>query len=208
MTVCLNHITKRFADTEAIRDLSITFPEDAIVAIMGPSGCGKTTILKLLAGLLSPDEGELVCDASQISYVFQEPRLLPWRTVADNIHLAHHKKQKPPTRSVQEWLQELGIGDCADRYPEELSGGMRQRVSIARALYCDSDLLLLDEPFQGLDEENRQKIMTLIRQARSAPDKLTIFITHDKAEAAYLADTIVTFDAAPASGYQVQSISH
>ena len=73
MTVCLNHITKRFADTEAIRDLSITFPEDAIVAIMGPSGCGKTTILKLLAGLLSPDEGELVCDASQISYVFQEP---------------------------------------------------------------------------------------------------------------------------------------
>ena len=208
MTVCLNHITKRFADTEAIRDLSITFPEGAIVAIMGPSGCGKTTILKLLAGLLSPDEGELVCDASQISYVFQEPRLLPWRTVVDNIRLAHHKKQSPPTRAAQEWLQELGIGDCADRYPEELSGGMRQRVSIARALYYDSDLLLLDEPFQGLDEANRKKIMALIRQTRSAPGKLTIFITHDKAEAAYLADTIVTFDAAPASGYQSQTISH
>ena len=205
MTVKLTNVTKQFGTVQAIRDLSVTFPQSGTVAIMGPSGCGKTTILQILAGLSRPNRGTVQCSATSIAYVFQEPRLLPWRTVADNIRLARSKGVS--SRTPEQWLAALGLEDCANRYPEELSGGMRQRVAIARALYCESDLLLMDEPFRGLDEATRAQVMELVRHERSAEGKLTLIVTHDKTEALALADSILTFTSAPASEYITEEIT-
>jgi len=205
MTVKLTNVTKQFGTVQAIRDLSVTFPQSGTVAIMGPSGCGKTTILQMLAGLSRPNRGTVQCTAPSIAYVFQEPRLLPWRTVADNIRLARSKGVS--SRTPEQWLAALGLEDCANRYPEELSGGMRQRVAIARALYCESDLLLMDEPFRGLDEATRAQVMELVRHERSAEGKLTLIVTHDKTEALALADSILTFTSAPASEYITEEIT-
>ena len=207
MTIKLTNVTKQFGTVHAIRDLSIIFPQSGTVAIMGPSGCGKTTILQLLAGLSRSDRGTVKCSASSVSYVFQEPRLLPWRTAADNIRLARGKNLGTPSRTPEEWLDAMGLGDCAKRYPEELSGGMRQRVAIARALYCESDLLLMDEPFRGLDETTRAQVMELVRGERNAPGKLTLLVTHDRTEALTLSDTVLTFTSAPASEYTVEQIT-
>ena len=204
MKVKFHQVSKRFGSVEAIRKLDLVLPEYGTVAIMGPSGCGKTTILQMLAGLTRPDTGTLLRPACRVAYVFQEPRLLPWRTVLDNVLLARTSKDTP-ARTAQEWLDAVGLGDCTERYPDELSGGMKQRVSIARALYCDSELLLLDEPFHGLDEENRERIMTLIREARRGEDKLTVLVTHDREEARALADTLLVFEGAPASVYRTET---
>ena len=206
MIIQASKITKRFGATVAIRDLTLRFPEQGTVAIMGPSGCGKTTLLQILAGLQRPTQGTVQCTAATTAYVFQEPRLLPWRTVADNIRLARHQTAQP-SQSVLQWLEAVGLPDCADRYPDELSGGMKQRVAIARALYCESDLLLMDEPFRGLDEAMRTQIMDMVRRERSNPDKLTLLVTHDKAEAQALADFILLFSDAPASSYTWETIT-
>ena len=208
MTITFKNVSKRFGSVEALRSLNLVLPEHGTVAIMGPSGCGKTTILQLLAGLTRPTDGSLLCPARRIAYVFQEPRLLPWRTVLDNIRIVREKEDSCSQKNAQEWLEAVGLAECADRYPAELSGGMRQRASIARALYCDSDLLLLDEPFQGLDEEIRSHIWTLIREARKEKHMLTVLVTHDRAEAVALADSILTFDSAPASTYCTEVIHH
>ena len=204
MITQLNHVTKRFGDTQAIRDLSLELPTSGIVAIMGPSGCGKTTILQLLAGLLQPTSGTIRCSAQSIAYVFQEPRLLPWRTVADNIRLSRADFKIPPQHTVEAWLEAVGLADCADKYPDELSGGMRQRVSIARALYCGSELLLMDEPFQGLDHEIKARIMETVRHSRMDDRMLTLLVTHHMDEAQEIADLILTFDSSPASAFTVQ----
>lgn len=205
MTVKLHQISKRFGAVEAVRKLDLVLPEYGMVAIMGPSGCGKTTVLQILAGLIRPDSGTLLRPACRMAYVFQEPRLLPWRTVLDNILLAR-ASDDTPTRTAREWLDAVGLGDCVERYPDELSGGMKQRVSIARALYCDSELLLLDEPFHGLDEQNRERVMMLIREARRGEDKLTVLVTHDREEARALADTLLVFEGAPASAYRTENL--
>ncbi len=208
MTIAFKNVHKSFGSVEALRSLSLTFPEHGTIAIMGPSGCGKTTILQLLAGLIRPTSGTVQHTAQRIAYVFQEPRLLPWRTVLDNICLARENNGVKPKKSALEWLEAVGLDGCAERYPEALSGGMRQRVAIARALYCDSDLLLMDEPFQGLDEEMRSHIFKLIREARKEKHMLTILVTHDHAEAVALADTILTFESTPASTYRTEHILH
>ena len=171
---------------------------------MGPSGCGKTTILQLLAGLIQPTSGTVRCSAKNIAYVFQEPRLLPWRTVLDNIQLARANNQIAPRRAPEAWLDEVGLTDCGNKFPNELSGGMRQRVSIARALYCDSELLLMDEPFQGLDHEIKTHIMETIRRSRSDSNMLTLLVTHHIDEALDIANMILTFDSTPASAFTVQ----
>ena len=208
MKITFHNVTKRFGTTEAIRNLTLSLPSHGTVAIMGPSGCGKTTILQLLAGLSHPSQGKVSCSTNDIAYVFQEPRLLPWRTVADNIRLAHGKHNRTPSKTPEEWLDAMGLNGCEARYPEELSGGMRQRVAIARALYCESELLLMDEPFRGLDEATRKHVLSLVRQARTGENKLTILVTHDRAEAMALADTVLTFTSAPASEYHIESIEN
>ena len=158
---------------------------------MGPSGCGKTTLLRVALGLQHPDAGSVsnrfACPAS----VFQEPRLLPWRTALENVNLV--LSDGPGTREeARGWLERLELGDAAELYPTELSGGMQQRVSLARALAAGPDLLVLDEPFKGLDEALRTRMTALISQA--LPEAAILLATHSEAEAEALGCRVLRYD--------------
>lgn len=159
------------------------------VAIMGPSGCGKTSLMNVIAGLLRPDSGSVHLNG-RLSCVFQEPRLLPWLSALDNINVV--LSDSPSTLpQAQKWLELVELGGNADKLPSELSGGMQQRLSIARALAYGGDILLLDEPLKGMDADLRGRIADLIRSR--AADKTLVLITHDRAEAAAFADRVFVY---------------
>lgn len=162
--------------------LSVAAGERA--ALTGPSGCGKTTLLRCIAGLIKPDAGSVNVDKGRVSVVFQEPRLFPWLTAAQNIDAVL------PKPGAAEWLERAGLADAAGKYPAELSGGMRQRLSICRALAYGGGALLLDEPLKGLDPPLRREIRGLIR--RESAEKAVLFVTHD-AEDLELADTVYAY---------------
>lgn len=158
------------------------------IALMGPSGCGKTTLLRVLLSLQDPDSGSFHTDAARISAVFQEPRLLPWLTAAENVNLVlSDSPASLPDAKV--WLDRLELSDAADLYPAELSGGMKQRVAIARALAVAPDFLILDEPFRGLDHDLYLHVVECIR---ALPMKTDILLaTHREEEATALGCTIL-----------------
>ena len=170
--------------------LSLRIPAGEHAALMGPSGCGKSSLLKLAAGLLTPTEGAVRVNAERLAFVFQEPRLLPGRTALQNVNavLGDGRATLP---EAAHWLDRVGLAEAADKYPAELSGGMAQRVNIARALACGSPLLLLDEPFQGVDEERKADILALLREY--AADRTLLLATHDRAEAEALCSRILTY---------------
>jgi NitT/TauT family transport system ATP-binding protein len=171
------------------------------VALLGPSGCGKSTLLRLVAGLDQPDAGEVTVDGSSIAFVFQDAHLLPWRTVIDNVALPLELRGAPAGERLREAraaIAEVGLADAADRRPAELSGGMRMRVSLARALVTHPRLLLLDEPFAALDELTRQRLDDQLRDLWLAQGMTVLFVTHAIAEAAYLAERAVVFSRRPA----------
>jgi NitT/TauT family transport system ATP-binding protein len=161
-----------------------------MTTVMGPSGCGKTTLLRVIAGLESPDTGNVARETESISYLFQDTALLPWLTAAENVNLVLSDSRET-LRTAVEWLSRVELADEANTYPASLSGGMRQRVALARALSTDAELLLLDEPFRGMDEDLHVKMRELIRSYRQG--KTTILVTHDAADAE-LADVLVVFD--------------
>lgn len=170
------------------------FPEGAVSAILGPSGCGKTTFLHLLAGLLEPAAGTAGREEGRaVSYLFQEPRLLPWMTVRENVALVHDDPLK-----VEKLLDMVGLGSCGDAFPDQLSGGMRQRVAMARAFCFDASLLLMDEPFQALDLALRISLVNSFRQLWRESPRTTIFVTHDVQEALVLGDLICILSGPPA----------
>lgn len=209
----LGHASKRASDyTLACDDLEFEVSRGEFVAIVGPSGCGKTTFLSAVAGLLPIAAGRLELDGHQIhgpgperSLVFQQASLFPWRTVQRNIEFSLEAEGKRTTESrdrVREMISLVGLDGAARKYPRELSGGMSQRVNLARALVTDPDLLLLDEPFAALDAQTRevmQQELTRIWQADFGDTRKTaIFITHDVPEAVFLADRVIVFSAGPA----------
>ena len=159
------------------------------VAIMGPSGCGKTSLMKAIGGLIKPESGS-VSAYGTLSCVFQEPRLLPWLSAADNINavLSDSAETLP---QAQMWLEAVGLGDAGQKRPGELSGGMQQRLSIARALAYGGDILLLDEPLKGMDTLLSESIAALIRS--HSANKTLVLITHDRAEAEAFADRIFVY---------------
>jgi len=161
-------------------------------ALMGPSGCGKTSLLKLAAGLMRPDAGTAEVNARRIAFVFQEPRLLPWRNTAENVAAVLEGSKKAALERAADWLERLGLGTDMDKYPRELSGGMAQRVNIARALAFDGDLLLLDEPFKGLDEARRTEVVDII--SSYAGGRTLLLATHDRGEAEALCGRILTYE--------------
>lgn len=178
-----------FDGKTVLHDLSFRVPAGGCVALMGASGSGKTSILRLAARLLSPTEGA-VLGGGQISMQFQEPRLLPWRTASENINLvlSDTKKTLPDAKS---WLARVGLHDAAGLYPNELSGGMAQRVALCRALASPSDTVLLDEPFRGLDPATRLHVMDTVRQATCNAGRSLLLVTHDEGEAAFFTERIV-----------------
>ena len=161
-------LTVTFGGRAVLREVDLTVPNGGHIALMGPSGCGKTTLLRVLAGLQAPDSGTVRVEPGRMACVFQEPRLLPWRTAAENVNTVLSDRAQTMPQALA-WLERLELGDACDQYPAALSGGMQQRVAIARALAYDAPVLLFDEPFRGLDAALRARVTALIADA--AADK-------------------------------------
>jgi len=185
--VKLENVTLAFGENYVLKDFNISIENGEHIGIMGASGSGKTTLLKLISGQLKPTSGSIKTDAKRISYMFQEHRLLPWLTAAENVNLVlgDHKETMP---EAIKWLRRVGLGDAIDKYPAELSGGMRQRVSLARALAFNGDLYLFDEPLASLDAESAAEMISLMKKHTSG--KTVVFVTHDTDHAKAFAETI------------------
>ena len=179
-----------------ITDMSLTIAAGEFVAILGPSGCGKSTLLRMIARLAEPDSGRIATTPAQprTAFVFQDAHLLPWRTVLDNAALplellgVEREARYAAARTV---LAHVGLGEAEQRYPAELSGGMRMRVSLARALVTEPTLLLMDEPFAALDEITRFNLEVQLRELWRARGMTVLFVTHSISEAAFLANRAI-----------------
>lgn len=189
----------------ALRDVSLAIDEGEFVALVGPSGCGKTTILRLVAGLLEPEQGRILYDGQPlqgtpegIGMVFQKATLLPWRTVYDNVRLPLEVAGQPidPAR-LRAMLAAVGLAGFEEAMPAELSGGMQQRVSLARALLPAPRLLLMDEPFGALDMMRRTEMNLLLLELWAHYRPTVLFVTHDIHEAVFLADRVLAMSAGP-----------
>ena len=185
---------------EALRDIDLTVRPGEFISILGPSGCGKSTMLRIAAGLVDYSDGRLLVDRSHIAFTFQDATLLPWRTVQRNVELLLELRNVPAAerrRIAQEKIALVGLGGFEEQYPKHLSGGMKMRVSIARALVTRPRLLLMDEPFAALDEMTRIKLnndlLAIWREHRFS----VIFVTHSVYESVYLSNRIVVMAARP-----------
>ncbi len=195
------------SDIVALDDINLTVGEGEFVCLLGPSGCGKSTLLKIVAGLLPPTQGTIRINGRPVTgpgpdraVVFQDYALFPWMTVAENAEfgLAARGVEPERRRAVStELLRAVGLGDFAAKYPHHLSGGMKQRVSIARALAVDPLLLLMDEPFGALDAQTRYVMQQELLRVWSAYRKTVLFVTHSIEEAIYLADRVLVMTARP-----------
>lgn len=209
--VSLQHISKSFSNgTVALRDMSLDVASGEFTSLLGPSGCGKSTVLRIIAGLGPPTTGRVQWPVEQseavsaaehdISFVFQEPTLMPWSTVFGNVHLPLKLKgqsKRDARDPVMEALQMVGLDGFANAYPRELSGGMKMRVSIARALVTKPQLLLMDEPFAALDEITRFKLNNDLLELWQRFGFTVIFVTHSVFESVYLSNRIVVMAARP-----------
>jgi len=189
----------------AVDGIDLAVAPGEFVAILGPSGCGKSTLLRMIAGLDRADAGSIAIDRdeqrSAIAYVFQDAHLLPWRSVLDNAALPLEllgRDAGERREAARRAIEQVGLGDAADRFPAQLSGGMRMRVSLARALVTQPRLLLLDEPFAALDEITRQQLDDQLRGLWRATGMTVLFVTHSIAEAAFLAERAVVLTRRPA----------
>ena len=203
----LNHLSKTFFDpyvgtqVEAVRDVSLSVDSGEFVAIVGPSGCGKTTILNMIAGFMPASGGEIRLDGKPVSgpgpergVVFQSFALFPWKTVLDNVGFGPKMRglSKPERdRVAREYLALAGLSEAADRYPNELSGGMQQRVGVVRALANNPDVLLMDEPFASVDAQTRMTLQEELTRIWQERRPTIVFITHDVNEAVFLADRVI-----------------
>ena len=186
----LKHIALSYESQSVLVDQDMYILPGQSAALMGPSGCGKTSLLRLIAGLEKPSAGTISIHTDRIACLFQEPRLLPWLTAEENVNtvLSDHAATLPDARKL---LEAVGLKEAAKKYPQELSGGMQQRVSLARALAYNGDILLLDEPLKGLDARTKADMICLIQTLR--PEKTLLLATHDPEEAAALTNTMYTY---------------
>lgn len=186
----LENIVLSLGGKNVINGFSHTFRPGSTSAILGKSGCGKTTLLRIIAGLQKADSGKISV-GGKISYVFQEPRLLPDRTALENINFVLGDKRET-LEQAQKWLELAEMGNDGHKLPHELSGGMKQRIALVRALAYDGDIFLLDEPFSALDGDLKDKMITAVKKFTAG--KTVILVTHDSNEAELLADEIITMD--------------
>ncbi|MBB2484544.1 sulfate ABC transporter ATP-binding protein [Mitsuaria sp. WAJ17] len=211
MSIQVRNIHKQFGDFTALGDVSLDFPTGELVALLGPSGCGKTTLLRIIAGLETPDRGQVLLDGEdasdthvrerQVGFVFQHYALFRHMTVFDNVAFGLRvkpRKQRPSEAEIKKKVHELlnlvQLDWLADRYPPQLSGGQRQRIALARALAVEPRVLLLDEPFGALDAKVRKELRRWLRRLHDELHITSIFVTHDQEEALEVADRIVLMD--------------
>lgn len=195
-------------ETVALDGINLAIDEGEFVAIVGPSGCGKTTLLSLISGLISPSSGEILLNGervvgpnSHIGYMLQRDTLLPWRTIKRNVVLGleiQHKLTAESSAYADKLLVKYGLGDFADYFPSQLSGGMRQRAALIRTLAYKPSLLLLDEPFSALDFQTRLQVGEDVSKIIRSEQKTALLVTHDISEAISLADKIIVLSVRPA----------
>ena len=191
----------------AVRDINLTVGAGEFVAVVGPTGCGKSTLLNVAAGLLAPSTGSVKVFGEPLSginaragYMFQAESLMPWRTAAQNVMAGlEFRGVTDAAAQAQDWLKRVGLGGFGDRYPHQLSGGMRKRVSLAQTLVLDPDIILMDEPFSALDIQTRQLMENEVLALWAAKKKAVLFITHDLDEAIALSDRVLVMSAGPGS---------
>ena len=214
-TLRLNGVTQRYPspsdarkDFVAMRDVNLEIPAGQFVSVVGPTGCGKSTMLSAISGLRPASEGEVYLGDSLITgvrkdvgFVFQQDALLPWRTALQNVELSLRFRGVSKTesrRQARDWLGRVGLADFEDRYPHQLSGGMRKRVAVASTLVSEPDILLMDEPFSALDIQTRTLMENdLLHVWEQAAKNTVVFVTHDLEEAIGLSDRIIVMTASP-----------
>jgi NitT/TauT family transport system ATP-binding protein len=196
-----------------LRNVSFDVRQGEIVSLIGASGCGKTTLLRTIQGLVQLDSGSILVDGVSVTapgrdrgFVFQQASLLPWRTARRNVEFGLELQGVPKperARAVTRLLELVGLGHAADQYPHQLSGGMQQRVGLARALAIDPAILLMDEPFSALDAQTRELLQAQLLRIHEHTAKTTLFVTHDLDEAIYLSDRVVVLGAKPGRVKQI-----
>jgi NitT/TauT family transport system ATP-binding protein len=200
-------------DVTALKGVDLAFEKGKLTSLLGPSGCGKTTLLKIVAGLLKATHGEVRVNGRVVdgpgperAFVFQEFALLPWANVLDNVGFGL-KMQGAARRQREEtarhYIEEVGLTGFEEKFPHELSGGMRQRVGLARALAVNAEVLLMDEPFSAVDEQTRRKFQEDLMQLRALENKTFLFVTHSIEEAVYVSDRIVLLSPRPGRVSQI-----
>jgi sulfate/thiosulfate transport system ATP-binding protein len=211
MSIALRGIAKQFGEFAAVEDIDLDVPTGALIALLGPSGCGKTTLLRIIAGLETPDRGQVFFDGRdatlwpirdrKVGFVFQHYALFRHMSVYENVAFGLKVKPRQQRRAagaihskVQSLLDLVQLGSAGDRYPAQLSGGQRQRVALARALAVDPDVLLLDEPFGALDSQVRHELRRWLRRLHDELHFTSVFVTHDQQEAIEVADTVVVLN--------------
>ena len=204
--VSLNYHTLK-DETKAIENISLNVDDKEFVSIVGPSGCGKTTLLSIIAGIIKPSSGSVTLNGkptfetkNKIGYMFQRDHLFEWRTVLQNVKLGleiTHNKDPENKEYLESLLKKYGLYDFKDKYPNHLSGGMRQRVALIRTLVLRPELLLLDEPFGALDYQTRKMVIQDVSSIIDKEQKTSILVTHDLGEAASLSDRIIVLSKRP-----------
>jgi NitT/TauT family transport system ATP-binding protein len=217
----VNHIYMNYhslkGETEAIKDINFSVAEGEFVSIVGPSGCGKSTVLNIIAGLLKPSSGTVCVDntecnviSKKIGYMFQRDHLFEWLTVWDNVALGlkiQHRLTPEAKEKIDLLLTNYNLWEFRNHRPDELSGGMRQRVALIRTLALDPDVLLLDEPFSALDYQTRLNVSDEIYQIIKQEDKTAIMVTHDISEAVSMSNRVVVLSKRPAAVKKIFNIS-
>lgn len=203
----VKNLFKRFGELEALRDINVDIQPGEFISIVGPSGCGKTTFLRIVSGLETSTSGTMRLDGRVVKepsndrgFVFQSDNLFPWRTILENAQLGREiaGKTSPDDIAITRKLLELvGLKGFEDYYPRQLSGGMRQRVNLARALAIDPQILLMDEPFSALDSQTREIMQTELLRIWEQGRKTVLFVTHQIDEAVYLSDRVFVFARRP-----------
>lgn len=217
MRLTIKNVSHRYDQVEALRDIDLTIEPGEVVALIGPSGCGKSTLLSIIGGMLKPSSGDVLIDdqakpdgcLNPLTYVFQDFALLPWRTVAGNISLVledHPLSKAERDARIEEVLAQTNLSDFRDAYPKQLSGGMKQRVGIARALAVRPAVLLMDEPLSALDAQTRILLLDEFSDLFARTGMTAVYVTHNLNEAVRLAHRVVALRRRPGTIKEIQSI--
>jgi NitT/TauT family transport system ATP-binding protein len=204
--ISFEKVSRVFGDYRAVDGIDLEIGAGKFVAVVGPSGCGKSTLLNLAAGLIQPTEGHVSIFGEPLrglnrraAYMFQQDALLPWKTVLENVGLGLRFRGTFTVGKAQQWVERVGLAAFADKFPSQLSGGMRKRVAMAQCWIVDPGILLMDEPFSALDVHTRMRMESELLDLWTGSPKTVLFVTHDLEEALSLSDEVVVLSAGPAS---------